>query len=426
MKSRAAWLLVVFLASLHALVIVELWRQSDGRIAQGVVLVSIIPLIFAGSYLLGRLSRPMTWLDAWVLAYAAWSAVSLVLYFQPGNPSGVGAYAYGLYHFVLPIACYFAVKTVPQAEHPRVIGALIVLNAIAIGYGLYLHFTRPDFYLAFVAQRLYQQGLLQEWQYFARLQSYLGSTSIGYLGAASLVLATLANARLRRWLPVLVPLFFAGAVLSFQRASIVAVVMALIYLMFFARQHVALRLVVVAVLIGSVIYGIVRLEAAGVLLRESLQSRATTELVEGLAEFADDRGYGPGFWYVRSFPFGVGIGATSSAAAQVGLVGAGEVVDANFMRIAADLGVVGSLLFLLVLAAGFWRASHSRHRAAWLTFLVIHVGIMLSTNVLDSFYISQSFWLLLAMIDCDRDPLRVASAVRVIETPVFPRSLAVR
>src|SRR5438046_3549480 len=115
---------------------------------------------------------------------------------------------------------------------------------------------------------------------------------------------------------------------------------------------------------------------------------------------------------LRPFPLGVGVGATSSAAKNAGLLTEPEVADANFMRIAADLGVEGLALYLLVLAAAGWRAWQSRNRAAWLAILAMHSGIMLSTNVFDSYYISHTFWILLAVIDRDAEPVPAVEPAR--------------
>jgi len=417
-------MLLFFFAALHALVLAAFWRGNEGRIAGGVFVVSVVPLILGGSYLLQRLTSAMSWLDTWVLIYAGWSVLSAVLYLQAGNPSDVGAYAYGLYNFVLPIACYFAAKSIPREQHAQLLSGLVLLNAFAIAYGLYLHLTRPDYYLTFLTGRLAQSGATEEWQYFARLQSYLGSTSIGYMGAVSLVLATLSTARVRRLLPILAVVFVAGSALSLQRASFVGLAMGLAYLILLFRQKVALRLLTLATFAGALIYAGVHFASTADPLKETLQSRATTDMAEGLSGFTVERGYGQGLRYLRSFPLGVGLGATSSAADNAGLVGKGEVTDANFMRIAADLGILGLLLFLIVVAAATRSAWRSFHRMAWLTFLLIHCGIMLSTNVLDSFYISHGFWLLIAVIDCDHDSVLVILTQHVSEGPVVSPTTA--
>ncbi len=421
-RARAP-LVVAFFVALHALVLVALWRRDSGGIARGVVLVSVIPLSFAGPYLLRHLTRPLSWLDVWVLAYAGWSIASVVLFAQAGNPSRVPAYAYGLYHFVLPIACYFMGKALSRPELRAVLGGLVLLNAFAMAYGLYLHLVRPEYYVTFVTNALTSAGATEEWQYFARLQSYLGSTTMGYLGATSIVLASLASGRIRRILPLLALLFAVGASLSLQRASLVALMLALAYLLFAFREHRMLRLVTLATFAAAMAYGTIRLGAAVEPLLQSVRHRATTGLVEGLSSFVDERGYRPGWRYLSRFPLGLGVGATSSAAENAGYVGEGEVADANFMRIAADLGILGLALFLLVLTAMAARAWRSPNRVAWATFLLIHCGIMLSTNVFDSFYVSHSFWLLAAYIDRDGETTELRDAVSS-PAPAFPPAAA--
>jgi hypothetical protein len=414
--------MVGFFAALHLLVLGGMMVGMSPGVAPAVVLLSVVPVYLSATYLMRAFGRPLSWLDIAVLLFASWSVASVALYFQAGNPTGTAAYAHGLYHFVLPIACYFAVKRIHPSQHQRLVGALVMLNAFAMVIGLYMHFVRPAFYTEFLHQALASQGATEEWQYFARMQSYLGSTSVGYMGAASLVLITLASASVRRLSAPLSLVFLVSAALSLQRASLVAVALGFAYLAFAFRGQAWLRVLTIGTIVGAGCYGMAKLEETGNPFKETLESRATTELADGLSAFMTERGYGRGFRYLRSFPLGVGIGGTSSAADNAGLVSRGEVHDANFMRIAADLGVLGLLLFLGLLGVAAWRAATSRHPLAWLTFLVIHCGIMLSTNVFDSYYVSHSFWLLLAVIDGDREPMRVQK--RAADLPVIPTAAA--
>ncbi len=399
--SLRAPLLLGFLAGLHLLALGTLLRGGDGGLAAGVVLLTVLPGILGFGYLLGRLARPLTWLDLAVLLYAAWSLMSVVLYAQPANPSRLGAYGYGLYYFVLPMLCYFAAKSVPTEQRTQLVSGLLLLNAGAILFGLYAYLTRPDYYTAYLTRILAQTGAAEEWQFYARLQSYLGSTTTGYLGATSLILLTVAGRRVARLGLVLSLLFVAGALLSLQRASFVGLGVALVFLAFLApRRRAARALVGVTVLLSVAIAGL-QMARAGEPLADRVLERLTTEMGEGVSAFAEDRGYGPGLRYLQRLPLGVGLGGTASAAENAGLVPLGQVADANFMRIAADLGVLGLLLFAGLLGVAAARALSAQHRNAWLAFLVVHCGIMLSTNVMDSFYVSQSFWTLLAVLDGD-------------------------
>lgn len=399
-------LLLGFLLGLHVLALGTLLRGGEGGLATGVILLTVIPGLLAFEYLLGRLTRPLSWLDLWVLCYAGWSLASVVLYAQPANPSRLGAYAYGLYYFVLPILCYFAAKALPEERRVSLVSGLLLLNAGAILFGLYAYFVRPEYYTAYLTRMLAQTGAAEEWQFYARLQSYLGSTSIGYLGATSLILLSVAGRRVARLGPVLAVLFVSGAILSLQRASFVGLGVALLFLALLApRRRMERAVVGLMVLPGLLAVGWQFARAEEPLAMRVVE-RLTTEMGQGVSAFAEDRGYAPGLRYLERLPFGVGLGGTASAAENAGLLPLGQVADANFMRIAADLGGIGLLCFLCVLGAAAGRALPVRHRNAWLAYLVVHCGIMLSTNVLDSFYVSQSFWILLAVLDGDHSAAR--------------------
>jgi hypothetical protein len=93
------------------------------------------------------------------------------------------------------------------------------------------------------------------------------------------------------------------------------------------------------------------------------------------------------------------------------------------MRIAADLGVFGLSLFLLVVGVAAWRAFRSPNRWAWLSVLVIYCGIMITTNILDSYYISHTFWMLIAMIDSQYTSAAVGAAGMEWIPPVPSRAI---
>lgn len=394
--------LALFLGGLHLVVIASLIRGAEGGVALLVVVLSAVPVALALRFLLSRFTGPLTLLDWCVLAYVVWSLASGLLFLQAGNPSAAAAFAYGAYNFVLPVACYFAVKAVRPRERHRLLTTLVVLDVVVAVYGLYLHFGRPAYYVAWVSRVLAPAGALEEWQVFARLQSYLGSTLVGYLATTGIVLASIAGPWSRRMMPALTLLFTATALLSLQRASLVALLVSLGYVLFAVREHRGMRAVTLLGLAAALVFLGARLGESANPIRERVLERATTDVVEGLQRFFDERGYRPALGYLRDFPLGVGLGGTSSAADNAGLLLGPEVADANFMRVAADLGWPGLLLFLLLLAVAFGRAWRGQHRSAWITYLVIHCGIMLSTNVLDSFYVSHAFWLVLALLDSER------------------------
>jgi hypothetical protein len=399
-----------YVCGLHLLVLVSLWARSASGVAPGVILLSVVPVVLALRYLLGCVVRPLGQLDLWVLLYALWSVGSGLLFLQAGNPSQPAAFIYGVYSFVLPIAGYFAARQVSRSQVALLISTIVLLNAFAIGYGIYMHFARPAYYADFVTRSFSSSGATEDWQFYARMQSYLGSTSVGYLAACSIVLATISRSSVKRFLPILALLFTVGGILSLQRASMLGLIIALAYLLFVLRSNRGIRMLTVLVFSGAVVYAGAQWGASTDPLRDRIASRITEDLVAGLSKFFSERGYKPALTYLREFPIGVGLGGTSSAADNAGLLSRPEVADANFMRIAADTGPIGLLLFLAVVAVAVRVALRSEHRTAWVSFLIIHFGIMLSTNILDSYYVSQSFWIMLALMAVDADGARSTSA----------------
>jgi hypothetical protein len=113
-----------------------------------------------------------------------------------------------------------------------------------------------------------------------------------------------------------------------------------------------------------------------------------------------DRGYGPGLAYMVDFPFGVGLGGTSSGAQAAGLAARGQVVDANFMRILTDLGLLGLWSFVAILFLAARSALKKKDDSVgWMLLIGLICLICLGTNTLDSYYVSHCFWMFLGAID---------------------------
>jgi hypothetical protein len=133
-------------------------------------------------------------------------------------------------------------------------------------------------------------------------------------------------------------------------------------------------------------------------------------MIDALTGLGSERGYAPGFKYLSEYPMGVGLGATSSAAELAGLSRWGQVVDANLMRIAADLGIIGLLAFIFVLGRAGLSALRTAQPVPWLTFLLAYLVVMIGTNTLDSYYVSHVFWFGVAAIEGNRAYAKAAAA----------------
>jgi hypothetical protein len=74
-------------------------------------------------------------------------------------------------------------------------------------------------------------------------------------------------------------------------------------------------------------------------------------------------------------------------------------VDANFLRIWADLGILGFGTFIMIILFALRRALATGEPFAWTLIVLIYCVQALGSNVFDNFYVSHLFWLLLGVID---------------------------
>lgn len=336
----------------------------------------------------------LTKLDLAVMAYLLWSLGSVVLFFQSGNPCNVNAYWYGLHICAAPIAGYFAMKTISSEEQNRLMSFVLWTNVAMVALGVYLWWARPDFYTAYLREIIFNGADDRaDWQVYSRLQSYLGSTAVGVICALSIALTRVLQLGIIPTLLV-ISLCLPSAIITSQRGGIGAAIMALGYVLVApARNRIANVIIGVgAIAIGSAFLIFVTERSEGGLDYYLQRKDEFNNLLEG-------RSYGLGMQYITSFPMGVGLGGSLGASASAGLTEWGKVVDANFMRIAADLGVQGLLLLAVVIGFAIHACWRRRRSLGLMCVIGVYVGIAVGTNVFDGHLSPQLFWLFLGMAD---------------------------
>jgi hypothetical protein len=392
--------LFLYFVVLHAAALLNLMGQvPGGRVFYLVDGATIIPFFLAVLYIMRGLQSlktgvRFTKLDFAVLGYIGISLLSVVLYYQPNSPTPIEAFSYGVHLFILPMFTYFAVKTLgPQLQHRLILGVCL-LNLFAMVVGLYLFYERPDFYHAFLLASFQEKNITEDWQVYSRMGSYMGSTAVGTVCASTIILLSLNRSGLAL-MTFALPLLLVSVLLSKQRGGIAACFMALIYLICTNRRYFWLKLLALLISVPALSYGLNLFDEKYEGTVDHVYERSTYDMVTVFLH----RGYGPGLEYFVDFPFGVGLGGTSSAAQSAGLAERGQVVDANFMRILADLGIIGLSSFLLVLWFAVQAAGRKEKQLGWVVLVGVHVLICLGTNTLDSSYVSHCFWLFLGIID---------------------------
>jgi len=303
------------------------------------------------------------------------------------------AYLLGVNVTVAPIALYFFGRNVLVSARFCVIRNLVIIHWLVVIFSLVVHFIRPDFYTNAVSAALSSGSSLEIWQIYARLQGALGSTVMGGLCAVSILMLVVRGFDRRvKW--VFAFTFFFGAVMSFQRAPMLLASVALVAVWLFDRSSAVNKLVVAVALFSTAVV------VAGLDVDEALRIIDRGAEALRVLNLEDRPSYdliGPHF---SRFPFGQGLGATTSAADAAGYNPGGQMVDANHIRLLADLGPLGLMAFIAAALLGVFRSIRQRS-TLWIAAVILALNLQaLVTNVFDSYYISHLYWLILGLLAC--------------------------
>jgi hypothetical protein len=386
--------LVAYLCAMHGLMILNLMRAGSFIGTPVLLPLELVPIALGIRFFARQLGGPtprLTVLDLVFSGYLLLAIVSLVDYAWPSNPASIASYLYGLNVQVLPMFTYFLAKGFDEQDLQRVIRVFIMLQVACSVIGIPLFFGRPDFYTAYLVERL---GFTTDYQNYARLQSYMGSTAVGILSAVAIALLTKSGfRRVTRYMLAL--LFMISIFLTQQRGAYVSGALATAYLLYKSRVSL-LQLSVAVVIIGVVVVLVASSFGLTFDLAVTIaHNRVVDDIVHGdpLGERAVS--WAKGFRFVSEFPLGLGLGATTSAADTAGAHAGGQVVDAYYMRVASDLGIAGLIWFLLLLATAGLVSLFRPATEAIAVVVAIFAFQSIGTNVLDSFYVSHVFWMLL-------------------------------
>ncbi len=388
---------VMYVIAMHGLMFANLFIAP--RFVSTLLLApfAFVTVLLAIGYLIPKFvgGRPrMLPLDLAVTGYLLYSLTSLAFFATPGNPASPTAFFYGINLQVLPLLLYFVVRGIEPGGLTRILRTVVAAQAFCALLGVAMFLYRPAFYTEYVNTRL---DLTEEWQTYSRLQSYMGSTAVGILCAASiLLLAHLQVDRVLRY--ALALLFLLAILLTQQRGAYVSGVLASAYLVYRTRVGPLQLATALAAVAAGTVAGLTSLGLTTELLAEVFRKRVIEDLLLGDPLGERVGSYEKGLRFITEFPLGLGLGATTSAADDASAHLGGQVVDAYYLRIASDLGVVGLLLFITVLAVAFASYVRRPETHAFALVVVIYAIQSVGTNVLDSYYVSHVFWLSLGCV----------------------------
>lgn len=357
---------------------------------------SLVPnllLMLIGAWLL-LFKRFANSVDIAVFTFLFINIGSILLYFQPGHPVDVLAIFYGMNICIIPVLTYFVARMVPAEKIDSLIRAFVYFSAMIFLFFFALHFARPAFYTEYLFRSLEAAGVVEEWQAFARMQGYLGSTAVG--AVACICIWCLAFIKVRRALFFpLVLIFLVAAALTLQRSSMVIAMLAFSWVVF-RRPGIG-----VPSLVGMIIAAGIAVSTIGTDIVE-LGVRIFDRLLEAIdaLSYKDRVSYQKVWPVVEAYPMGMGVGATTSGVDSAGLNPGGQIVDANHMRILADVGILGLLAFFMPVLIGLGRLFDGcRNRGLTLGLALVMLNIQATgTNTFDSYYVAHIYWAMIGFL----------------------------
>jgi hypothetical protein len=364
--------------------------------------IAIYSILLTLYYVFNYIKR-LTLVDAFVLLYLTISIFSFFLYLQKDNPASVFAYAYGIHFLVFPMFLFFSVKLLEASRQNSLLKSIYYLNLFFLIVGLILFYSQPEFYTNYLRDYYAASGDLDLWQLYGRMGSYFGTTAVGNIAPVTMLLGLITGAKGFKMV-FIASIAIISALLSQQRSAMVMIFIATIYYIF-SRNESVYRKAVSLLLCFFIITGLFlayNQQQEGlkpISLIEYTLDRISNEIISGNPYKERRDSYQKGWNFFEEYPFGLGIGATTSRADDTGLHPGGQVVDANYMRILADLGIVGLLVFAIIIILSLRSAIKNEKPLPWMLILLIYTIQASGTNIFDSYYVVHTFWLLLGVID---------------------------
>lgn len=358
-----------------------------------ITVITIIPIILGLQNILNR-KIPKDTLYRWVFSYLAYSIISFLYYFFPDNPSDPMAYGYGVYYFIFPMFCYFATLHLNQHNKTLLLKSVVYLNCFMLTIAALLFYTKPNFYSHYLTNTVLAHLNETHLSYFYyRLQGYFGSTAVGAVAAITIPLVAFLNIK-SRYKYIIVMFCMYVSILTYQRAAVFSGIIGSLSFILLTKENLSKKFASIICLLALFSYIFLVLNIQEHEKSEKYIARFTQDLTDSMA----GRGYSVTGKYFFNFPLGVGLGGASSAADSNGYCSWGQVVDANYMRILVELGVIGLLIFICILVSVFVKSVKNQQLNILCSILII-CTIMLVTNTLDSYYVSHCFWLFLGLVN---------------------------
>lgn len=300
-------------------------------------------------------------------------------------------FLYGFSYLLIPQLFFFRIGVGIKSTKQAVL-FLLKCNAFLVFVSIVLYVVRPNCYIDLISRKLpdvfgYYGGFVP------RLVGYIvDSMAMGVICSSSFVLSL---AFVDKWKFFYLLLFLVGSIMSMQRSSWVALLVAsMIYLMLSKRLfNLSMKwFMLIGILFFAVVYFITHIEVEGGISYMELLSRRYEDMGEAVSS-RDNQWYSVLDAIVR-YPIGFGLGSLSHKGVNMGFPL--TCPDGNYFRILGDTGLLGFLSFL-VLNISTIRYTFRRKHFGLLCALLVFLAQAIGTNVFDLYYASFIYWFLMGL-----------------------------
>lgn len=406
-RSKAFNIIFSYLVIIHLVLLISI--KFDIAILKPFPVIEILSVVVIyflvkNDFIANAMRNKQTILFHTISISIVYYLTTVFCYFQYGNSYSILNYAYGIHYCILPMLLFYLVQFLPVNEVLLLLKRILFLNFFMCFIGILFFLLQPDFYTDYLKKLFDDLNLTEIWQLYGRLQSYLGSTSVGNVATVSFVLTYFL---IKNGYVKFIYFFTFGITVIFtqQRGPILLLLLAiLIILINFLLNSSAIKKIFFFIILSI-----------SLILLEKLFSSYITDEVAEIFNFTVDKianesnpsemlsertiGYVKAGQIINMFPLGVGLGASLSASEQATNSGLGQVVDANFARILADTGIIGLFLFLGILALALYKSIKSRSLLFFTITILFYSFQALGTNVFDSFICIHLFWIFLGILN---------------------------
>ena len=405
MKKVRIWVLYSFYPIVMLNTFLDMFGYHFDRIL-------IFPLLFALLAVVAPLimSRKSNYTAKMVTLFLVYNILSVLMYAVNDRPFECYYKLYLPFIFPMLFFCFGNLKRFDSSAYYKL---YIILCFITFAYGFYLYTWMPGFYLSYLTdiynESWYTETTMREESVllFSRFSSYFGSSyAISYLSVPCLCLSIkqLYSSNSKSWLAfyyVAIVVSWIAAILCQQRVAMLASSAILIFALFYSRKAnksaFFVLLIMFSVIIAiavSYLVGSGRLDLIEEMLTGRLESM---NMNDAYVDNGRSQQYISTIKDMKYYLTGGGLGSASSTASRHGFK---AVLDGEYVRIFAENGIIGSVIFLTIVVSTLRRVLSKRKIYLWEGMVVLYYlsAALVSNSLSINLIYAPMFWFCIGRI----------------------------